>query len=149
MTHLGNRNFVTTLRNPGEKESIYKVRAGNVFSRNIKPLTSTIKSYTMKKIIVSILIAFIVIQISCEDEKENAENDFKQEKGTVWLSGGLAHCAEQIHLDNGDTLVVHDMETIYAFKSGDRVSVNYVETGINNNCYPYIDCELMDIERIN
>lgn len=103
--------------------------------------------YEMKKIIIPLLFTLLAVQFSCN--KDNDENDFKHENASVWLSGGLAHCAEQLRLDNGDTLIVHDIFTIYTFKSGDRVSVKYKEIGINENCYPYIDCEIVEIKKIN
>jgi len=77
------------------------------------------------------------------------ENDFiKQEHGTVWLSGGLFYCAEQIHLDNGDILVVK-MEDILSLTGGDRVSVRYRELGANEFCPSHVDCEIIEIKRID
>ena len=80
---------------------------------------------------------------SCDKE----ENSIKQENGNVWLSGGLYYCAEQVRLDNGDTLVV-SLEDIISFRSGDRVNVKYKEIGVNENCLQYIDCEIIEINKI-
>jgi len=87
----------------------------------------------------------LVFALSCN---KNDDNDFiKQENGNVWLSGGLAYCAEQIHLDNGDTLIVN-IEDLISFTSGDRVSVKYKEIGINKFCSPSIDCEIIEIKKV-
>ena len=84
-----------------------------------------------------------VFALSCNKDDDN---DFKQGNGEVWLSGGLAYCAEQIHLDNGGTLIVN-MEEIISFKSGDRVNVKYKEIGLNKTCSPGIDCEIIEIKK--
>ncbi len=65
----------------------------------------------------------LVILLSCTDDKGN-DGSIKQQDGVVWLSGSLVICAEQIHLDNGDTLIVK-FEDIIAFRAGDRVNVKY------------------------
>ena len=95
----------------------------------------------MKKII---LASFIVFLASCG--KEDADISIKQGKGNVWLSGGLANCAEQIHLDNGENLIVK-IEDLISFTSGDRVIVKYKEIGINGLCIPGINCEIIEIKR--
>nr|WP_321353499.1 hypothetical protein [uncultured Draconibacterium sp.] len=95
-----------------------------------------------KKILIGLVLFFA---LSCN--KENDDDSIRQQKGNVWLSGGLFYCAEQIHLDNGDTLIVN-LEDIISFKSGDRVNVKYKEIGINESCPPGIDCEIVDIKRI-
>ena len=65
-----------------------------------------------------ILLAFaLVFALSCK--KNNDGGPIKQEIRNVWLSGGLAHCAEQIRLDNGQMLIVK-MEDVISFKSGDK-----------------------------
>jgi len=93
----------------------------------------------IKKIlpVLAILLAF-----SCD--KDKADDSIKQETGTVWLSGGLAVCAEQIHLDNDIALIVNP-EDIISLKSGDRVTVKYKERGINESCPPGINCEIVHI----
>jgi len=95
-----------------------------------------------KKILIGLVLVFA---LSCNKNEDDAS--IKQGNGNVWLSGGLAHCAEQIHLDNGDTLIVN-LEDIISFTSGDRVSVKYKETGINVSCPPGIDCEIIEIKKI-
>ena len=94
-----------------------------------------------KKILLGLVLLFA---LSCNKDVGDA---IKQEIGNVWISGGLAYCAEQIHLDNGDTLIVK-IEDIISFKSGDRVSVKYKEIGINMLCPPSIDCEIIEINKV-
>ena len=84
---------------------------------------------------------------SCIDDQE--KSSLRQEEGRVWLSGGLASCAEQIHLDNGDTLIVGDIEEILSFTSAERVQVKYKELGRNQFCSNGIDCEILEIEKID
>ena len=79
--------------------------------------------------------------------KQGNENVIRQGNGNVWISGGLMHCATQIHLDNGDTLIVN-FEDIISFMSEDKVNVRYKETGINEFCPPFIDCEIIEIKRV-
>jgi hypothetical protein len=96
----------------------------------------------MKKVILFELV--LMIAFSCDQE-----DDFiAQENGKVWLSGGLVICAEQIHLDSGDTLIIN-LEDIIAFKSGDRVRVKYKEIGKNEFCSPGIDCQIIDIRKVD
>lgn len=87
----------------------------------------------------------LLFALSCNPDDNGTDIDIKQENGEVWLSGGLAHCAEQIHLDNGDTLIV-SIQEIIAYTSGDRVMVRYKEMGINDFCPPGIDCEIIEIK---
>ena len=79
--------------------------------------------------------------------EESIENSIKQNDGTVWISGGLAVCAMQIHLDNGDTLIVN-LGDIGSFRSDDRVNVRYREIGKNEFCSACIDCEIIKIKKI-
>jgi hypothetical protein len=95
-----------------------------------------------KRILIGLALIFA---LSCN--KDDDDDSIKQENGNVWLSGGLMYCAEQIHLDNGDTLIVN-FEDIISFTSGDRVSVKYKEIGINEFCSPGIDCEIIEIEKV-
>jgi len=87
----------------------------------------------------------LLIALSCN--KEESQENFKQENGQLWLSGGLYYCAEQLWLDNGDTLIV-SLEDIISFRSGDRVNVKYKEIGANEFCTSYIDCEIIEISKI-
>jgi len=96
----------------------------------------------IKKILLGLTLVFA---LSCN--KDNNEDSFKQDNGEVWLSGGLYYCAEQIRLDNGDTLVV-SLEDIISFRSGDRVELKYKEIGVNEFCSPYIDCEIIEIKKV-
>lgn len=95
----------------------------------------------MAKILLYLLVLFFAF--SCNKE---VESNIKQQYGKVWLSGGLLYCAEQIHLDCGDTLIASN-GLLIPFKSGDRVNVKYRETGFNKNCISYIDCEIVEISR--
>ena len=92
------------------------------------------------------VLLFALISSGCKKDGGD-NNSIKHENGNVWLSGGLANCAEQIHLDNGDALIVN-VEDIISFTSGDRVSVKYKEIGINKFCSPGIDCEIIEIKKI-
>lgn len=96
-----------------------------------------------KRLLFGLVLALF---LSC-NENDGNEVSIKQEYGVVWLSGGLAVCAEQIHLDNGDTLIVK-LEDIIVFRTGDRVNVKYKEIGLNKSCSPGIDCEIIGIKKI-
>ena len=85
----------------------------------------------------------LLFALSCNKDDDAVKN----ENGKVWLSGGLAYCAEQIHLDNGDTLIVN-MEDLLSFTSGDRVNVKYKEIGINKSCSQGIDCDIIEIKKV-
>jgi len=96
----------------------------------------------MKKVLFLSLILFLAF--SCK--KDEGDSSIKKESGIIWLSGGLAHCAEQIHLDNGDRLIVN-IEDVISYTSGDRVIVKYKEKGINQYCSPGIDCDVLEIRK--
>ena len=96
----------------------------------------------MKTLSISLLL-FVLIFAGCKKDDETV----KKENGKVWLSGGLAYCAEQIHLDNGDTLIVK-IEDLITFTSGDRVNVKYKDIGINKVCSQGIDCEIIEIKKV-
>jgi len=96
-----------------------------------------------KRFLFGLLLVFL---LSCNEDDEN-NGSIKQQDGDVWLSGSLAVCAEQIHLDNGDILIVK-LEDIIAFRTGDRVNVKYKEIGLNEFCTPGIDCEIIEIKKV-
>ena len=96
-----------------------------------------------RKILLGLALVFA---LSCNKDKDN--ESIKQGNGKVWLSGGLANCAEQIHLDNGDTLIVN-MKDLISFTFGDRVNVKYKEIGVNTFCSSGIDCEIIEIKKTN
>lgn len=79
--------------------------------------------------------------------KNEVDDSIKQGKGTLFLSGGYAYCAEQIRLDNKDTLII-SLFDIGQLKSGDRVSVKYKEKGKNKYCTSYTDCEVIELRKI-
>ena len=95
-----------------------------------------------RKILLGLALIFA---LSCN--KDDNDIKIKQENGSVWISGGLKYCAEQIHLDNGVVLIVN-IEDLISFTSGDRVNVKYKEIGINKNCAPGIDCQIIEIKKI-
>lgn len=95
-----------------------------------------------KTILLGLLL---LVSFSCvNDDHDDA---IMQQEGEVWLSGGLAICAEQIHLDNGDTLIV-DLEDILSFSSGDRVRVKYKQIGLHASCSPGINPEIFEIVKV-
>lgn len=95
----------------------------------------------MKKIITISLILFAAAACS-----KNEVADAQEAKGEVWLSGGLAVCAEQIRLDNGQILVA-SVDDIKTFKSNDRVIVKYNQTSLNQNCSPALNCKIISIRK--
>jgi hypothetical protein len=97
----------------------------------------------MRKSTLQLLL--LVVSFSCINDDNDVS--LKQQEGEVWLSGGLAICAEQIHLDNGDTLIV-SAEDISSFRAGDRVSVKYKERGVNESCTPGISSDIIEIMKI-
>jgi hypothetical protein len=101
-----------------------------------------------KKILSGFGLA-LIFALSCnnDDKLDKDDDSIKQANGNVWISGGLYYCATQIHLENGDTLVVK-FEDILPVMSEERVSVRYKEIGINEFCSPYIDCEIIEIKKI-
>jgi hypothetical protein len=96
-----------------------------------------------KRILLGLVLLFF---LSCNKDDGN-DSSIKQQDGDVWFSGGLAVCAEQIHLDNGDTLIVN-LEDIISFRTGDRVNVKYKEIGLNESCTSGIDCEIIEIKKV-
>ena len=96
---------------------------------------------------IKIVLLGVTLLFALSCNKDDGKDSAKQENGNVWLSGGLAYCAEQIHLDNGDTLIV-TLDEIISFRSGDRVTVKYKEIGINEFCSPSIDCEIIEIKKV-
>jgi len=92
----------------------------------------------------SILLGLVLLfALSCSKD----DDAVKIENGKVWLSGALAYCDKQIHLDNGDTLIVN-IEDLMSFTSGDRVNVKYKEIGINKSCSQGIDCDIIEIKKV-
>lgn len=98
----------------------------------------------MKKILLPTVLFACLFSCVNEDRDEAA---IKQQEGEIWRSGGLAVCAEQIHLANGDTLIV-DLEDIMDFSAGDRVDIKYKERGLNEACAPGINGEIIEIRKI-
>lgn len=88
----------------------------------------------------------LILALSCVMDDDN--DILKQENGSIWISGGLMNCAHQIRLDDGVTLI-GSLEDIGSFTSGDKVRVIYKEIGINEFCSPAIDCEIIEIFKID
>lgn len=104
----------------------------------------------MNNKISGLILIIFVLFASCEKDEDKEQNELKEGLGTVWLSGGLYFCAEQIHMNEGDTLIIDDFETIYQFKSGDKVNLKYYETGLHESgCSIGKDCEIIEIEKID
>lgn len=99
------------------------------------------------RIILFIVLSLIIL--AC-DKEEEPESGIKKGTGTLWRSGGLYYCAEQIRMDNGDTLIVINREELYRFQSGDRVRITYIENGQNETgCTIGKDCEIIEIVTID
>jgi hypothetical protein len=96
----------------------------------------------------ALLGLILILVLSCADDSKDETEIILVAKGSIWLSGGLANCAEQIHLDQGDTLIV-SIEDILNFRSGDRVNVYYKEIGVNQFCPPHLDCEIIGLTKID
>jgi hypothetical protein len=97
-------------------------------------------------------ILFIILGLllfSCSEETTNDNQDWQTGIGEVWLSGGLFFCAEQIHMQNGDTLIPVNIEKIMVFQSGQKINVKYKELEIcETNCTIGKDCEILEIQII-
>lgn len=90
------------------------------------------------------MLAVSLAILSCNSDDEDI---IKTEKGELWLSGGLYHCAEQIHLDNGDTLIVNLKEVI-PYASGDRVTIKYKELERNEHCSYGLNCSVIELMKL-
>jgi len=76
------------------------------------------KTQNMIRIFAIAILAFL---ISCGKEKENDELLFLEGTGTVWFSGGLMYCANQIRMENGDTLIPNQFSAeLMKLKTGNR-----------------------------
>jgi hypothetical protein len=103
----------------------------------------------MKQIISLLLFINVIgLQFSCTKENET-ETDMKEGTGTLCLSGGLYFCAEQIRMDNGDTLIpVNAMEVLH-LKSGSSVFVKFQELeSEESGCSVGKDCKIIEIQEI-
>lgn len=99
------------------------------------------------RILRNTLLLGLILPVALSCKKDFNEISVQQENGEVWLSGGLYHCAQQIRLDNGDTLVV-SLEDVISLRSGDKVNVKFKTIGTNKNCSQYIDAEIIDILKL-
>jgi hypothetical protein len=91
----------------------------------------------------------VAILCSCTKESEHEDAFVQEGNGTIWLSGGLYFCAEQIRMDEGDTLVMKSKGELAQFHSGERVLVKYiVQTERQSGCTIGKECELIGISKI-
>lgn len=91
------------------------------------------------------LVCAITLLFSCSEQEESP--DWEEGLGTLWLSGGLYFCADQIRMAEGDTLIVVNKTEIAPFKSGDEILVKYRKTGQNESgCTIGTDCEILEIK---
>lgn len=97
--------------------------------------------------LIFLTIATTFYACSKDDEKEEEINyEIKEGTGTIWLSGGLAFCAEQIRMENGDTLIPESYEEVYKFISGQLVNVRFVEKEKKeSDCSVGKNCEIIEI----
>ena len=108
----------------------------------------------MKRIIFQIFLLSILlfISFSCSKKSDEEKFDIKEGTGTVWLSGGLAHCAFQIRMVKGDTLIPVDWENemkLLQLKAGadDVFKVKYREIiPKQTECNVGKDCEIIEIK---
>ncbi len=82
--------------------------------------------------------------LSCKNDDEDI---IKSKQGEIWRSGGLYYCAEQIHLNNGDTLIL-DIRDVINYVGGDSVTIKYKELGRNENCSYGINCQVIELKKI-
>jgi hypothetical protein len=103
----------------------------------------------MKQSIFYSLIFLIIATTfnACSKEGEEEINpEIREGTGTIWLSGGLAFCAEQIRMENGDTLIPVSYEEVYKFESGQLVNIKFIEKETReSSCSVGKDCEIIEI----
>ncbi|MCE7056747.1 hypothetical protein LZF95_18840 [Algoriphagus sp. AGSA1] len=97
----------------------------------------------MKNNIILMLAVSLAI-LSCNSDDQDI---IKTDNGKIWRSGGLYYCAEQIHLDNGDTLIVN-IKDVINYIGGDRVTIKYKELDRNKNCSYGINCQIVELKKI-
>ncbi|WP_192349155.1 hypothetical protein [Algoriphagus sp. Y33] len=82
--------------------------------------------------------------LSCNTDDEDI---MKTGNGEIWRSGGLYYCAEQIHLNNDDTLIVH-IRDVDDYAGGDRITIIFKELGRNENCCYEINCRIIELNKL-
>jgi hypothetical protein len=98
---------------------------------------------------LSILLIVFIIPVSCSKDTGEENAKIKEGSGTVWLSGGLFFCAEQIRMNNGDTLIPANNYELLSFQSGQKVRLKYSEIDTRESgCSIGKDCEIIDIKLI-
>lgn len=98
-------------------------------------------------IILTFLIAFTFL-FACSKVEEEIESNIKEGTGIVWLSGGLMFCAEQIRMENGDTLIPVNNFEVLKFSSGQQVNIRFIEIKERESaCSIGLDCEIIEISK--
>lgn len=88
----------------------------------------------------------MLLLLSCSKETSEDNLDIKEGIGTIWLSGGLAFCAEQIRMENGDTLIPTNTSLTISFDSGQKVNLKYSELNSRDSgCSIGRDCKIIEI----
>jgi hypothetical protein len=95
------------------------------------------------------IIVFIIL-LSCGKETGIDEPQILEGTGTVWLSGGLAYCATQFRMENGDTLIPNQFTTeLVKLKAGNRIRLKYQEPTIRESgCKIGKDCKIIEVKVI-
>lgn len=113
-------------------------------------LLELLKIQKMKVKILLLAVLFSSLLYACNKEKNDDLSEIKEGNGTIWLSGGLYFCAEQIRMDEGDTLVSDERGAIFQFTAGDKVHVKYYEKEIRESgCTIGKECEIIAINKID
>lgn len=99
----------------------------------------------MKNTLAFIAILFL---LSCSEEKEELLPGQKEANGTVWVSGGLFYCAEQIRTNKGDTLIpMMNGRNQFHYQMGQKVYVVYEELNdVEPGCNNAIACKIIKVE---
>ncbi len=96
----------------------------------------------MSRLVAILLI--LIIAISCNEE--NTNDTVLKSFGTVYVSGGLADCAQKIVLDNGETIIPSNWDD-YNLVADDRVWVEY-EVILKTSTCEGQDCQLLKYQLV-
>jgi hypothetical protein len=99
-----------------------------------------------QSIFYSLIFLIIATTFYACSKEEEINSEFKEGTGTIWLSGGLMFCAEQIRMENGDTLIPVNQEELYNYRSGQLVNLKFKEKETKESvCSVGKDCEIIEI----